>query len=322
MVKKIKILILVFLIGGLFFGGLRVFAVDNRDMSYMMMISPPVEKIILMPGEVYNGSIDVSNPSTASKDLKYSVSVGSFGFRDDENGNTDYNNTDVDTITGYNQMMEWITLGKESGSVAPGTTDAVSYTVTVPEDAPAGGQYASIIFRDETGKDDGNNEGIAIENVVEFAASILAEVAGETREEGIIIDNNVPSFLLSNQLEATSMVRNEGNVHTDAEYTLQVWPLFSDEEICTNEENSETSIIMPETERYNTQTCDLPAIGVFKAKQTVKIFGETSVVERMVIVCPIWLMFIIIFVIFALIFYFVAKVKARKKAAKKAEKSA
>ena len=98
--------------------------------------------------------------------------------------------------------------------------------------------------------------------------------------------------------------------------------MIGDEEICTNEEDPAMSLVMPETERYNAQTCQLPTVGIFRAKQVVKIFGETSIVEKTIIVCPIWLMFIIIFVVFALIFYFVAKVKARKKAAKKAEKTA
>ena len=98
--------------------------------------------------------------------------------------------------------------------------------------------------------------------------------------------------------------------------------MIGDEEICTNEEEPDLSLILPETERFHAQTCNLPIAGIFRVKQTVKIFGETSIVEKTIIVCPIWLLFIIIFVVFALIFYFVAKAKARKKAAKRAEKTA
>ena len=316
--KKLILAVLIAFVGSCLFGGLRTFAVDKNNIKSMMVISPPVQKIVLTPGEVYEGSIKVSSSGKESKELKYSARIGSFSLRDDENGNTDYNNTDVDTITGYNQIMNWIKLEKESGVVASNSTDVLTYTITVPEDAPAGGQYASIIIRDdtETNNEGENGDNIAIQNVIEFAATLIAEVAGNTRDEGVVLENNIPTFLLNNNLEATSMVRNNGNVHTDAEYILQVWPLFSGEEICTNEENPGTSLIMPETERYHTESCQLPAVGIFRAKQTVKIFGEESIVEKTIIVCPIWLLFIIIFVVFALIFYFITKSKARKKAAK------
>lgn len=312
MTKKIKSLILATLLIGLSFSNIKVFALNTNKPNSMMTISPPREKMILMPGEVYEGSIDITNSTNASRDLKYSVYIGSFNLRRDADGNADYNDTDIDTITSYNQIMNWITLGKENGNVSPGTTDALPYTIKVPENAPAGGQYASIIIRNDTNKEDENDGNVAIQNVVEFAVGILAEVAGETREEGSIFENNIPSFLLSNSLEASSIVKNDGNVHTDAKYVLQVWPLFSDEEICTNEEEPETSMIMPETERYHAQSCNLPSVGIFKAKQTVKIFGETSIVEKTIVVCPLWLLFIIIFIIALIIIWLVTRAKTRK----------
>ena len=311
MLKKSKLLASIIILVGLLFSGLKVLAIDANK-NNMMTISPPREKMVLMPGEVFEGSISVSNSATASKDLKYSVYIGSFNLRRNEDGDADYNDTDVDTITSYNQIMEWITLGKESGTVAPDGIDVIPYTIKVPEDAPAGGQYASIIVRNDTDNNDDKNGNVAIQNVVEFAVGILAEVAGETREEGLISENSIPSFLLSNTLEASSTVRNNGNVHTDASYILQVWPLFSNEEICTNEEEPATSLIMPETERLHIEECKLPTVGIFKAKQTVKIFGETSIVEKTVIVCPLWLLFIIIFAIAALIIWLVMKAKSRK----------
>lgn len=313
MIKKLKILLAVVLLGGLFFNGVNVSAIDTSNMSHIMTISPPRQKIILIPGEVYNGSITVANSANATTDIKYSVSIGSFSLREDEDGNTDYNYTDVDTITSYNQIMDWITLEKTSGTVEPNGMDTLSYTITVPEDAPAGGQYASIIFQDNTGKDEDESGNVMIENVVQFASHIIAEVAGETRDEGSILENSIPGFILTNKLSATSRVRNNGNVHTNATYVLQVWPLFSDEEICTNEEEPAESLIMPETERFHAEECNLPSIGIFKAKQTIKIFGETSEVERTVIVCPLWLLFIILFVIIMIIIWIVMRARANGK---------
>lgn len=315
-VKKIKYLIasLGFLIASIT-GESSVFA-DFDGMDSVMTISPPKQQILLVPGEDYEGSISVSSSSTAKNDLEYSVSVGSFGLGKDENGNTDYNDTDIDTVTSYNQIMNWIELKKTKGVIPIGTTSVIPFIIHVPTDAPAGGQYATILVQNDT-KPEGqeSNGGIQIESKVRFATSIFAEVTGETVQKGEIKENSIPSFLLNNLLTATSTVKNAGNVHADAEYTLQVWPLFSDEEICTNVENSETNTIMPETERFHAQTCALPSIGIFRAKQTVSIFGEISEVERTIIFCPLYILFLILFAIIALVAWIIYRVKANKKRA-------
>lgn len=299
--------------------GSAVAADKYEGLDSVMTISPPKQKIVLTPGEDFEGSISVSCMSTAKYDLKYSVTIGSFGLGKDENGNVDYNDTDVDTITSFNQIMDWIELKKDGGTVARGETDAVPFVIHVPENAPAGGQYATIIVQDDSGEEGEQEGNIMIESKVRFASEIFAEVTGETIDKGQILENNIPAFLLNNHLETSSLVKNEGNVHTDAEYVLQVWPLFSDEEVCTNEEEPETSLIMPDTERYHNQTCNLPRVGIFRAKQSVKIFDETSVAERIVIVCPLWLLFLILFIVIALIIWVVTRVKGDKRGKKSAE---
>ena len=321
-VKRIKNLILtVGLLLGSLVGVGSVLATDYDGLDSVMTISPPKQKIVLTPGEDYEGQITVSSMSSAKNDLVYSVTVGSFSLGKDENGNVDYNDTDVDTVTSYNQMMDWIELKKDKGTVAKGESSVIPFVIHVPENAPAGGQYATIIVQDDTMPEDSAEGSISIISKIRFASSIFAEVTGDTDEKGTIQENNIPGFLLNNQLTASSLVKNEGNIHTDAEYTFQVWPLFGDEEICTNEEKEEgskvegskTSLIMPGTERYHTQTCYLPSVGIYRAVQTVKIFGETSVVEKTVIACPLWLLFVILFIIFAIIFAIVKKVHGKKR---------
>ena len=314
--KKNKYKILAVLFGLLFSWGEPLHAFADDGASSTINVSPMSQKMILVPGETTEGAIKVSNPYQAKQNLDYSVSVGSFNQFAGDGDVDDYGSVDTRTVTSYNQIMDWISLDKESGSVPPNGVDMISFTIKVPQDAPAGGQYATILVTDETDYAGNNNGNVAIQSKMQIGSIIYAEVAGETREEGAILENKLPSFLLSNQLEATSMVRNNGNVHADASYVLQVWPLFGDEEICTNEEEPATSLILPETERFHAQTCNLPIAGIFRAKQTVKIFGEESIVEKTIIVCPIWLIFIILFIVFALIFYFVAKAKARKKMAR------
>ena len=285
--------------------------------SNSMTISPPKQRIILIPGEKYSNVINVFNSNDSTRDLKFEASVGSFSQKKDDEKKDDKNNDDygvVDIVSesSYNQIMEWITIENPEGTVAPGKSVNVYYTIDVPKNAPAGGQYATIVVADKTTSGAGGEGNVSIDQTFQFASIIYAEVAGETKEDGEIMDNSMPSFLLNGPLTASSMVKNSGNVHTDAEYTLQVWPLFSGEEVCTNEENPDTSLILPDTERYHAQTCDLPSFGIFKAKQVVKIFGETSTVERTIIVCPLWLLFVIVFIIALLIGWVFFRIRNRR----------
>ena len=48
-----------------------------------------------------------------------------------------------------------------------------------------------------------------------------------------------------------------------------------------------------------------PHLGIFKVKQTVKFLGETKTTEKLVFICPIWLLFIILAIIFLIIFLIV-----------------
>lgn len=288
--------------------GANVFA-EGRAIA----ISPMSQKVLLSPGESYRGGFTVANPASATEDLNYIVTIGSYFPASGENSNDDYGDIDIATVTNMNMIMDWIKIVNPTGTVQPNGSTLVEFTIDVPENAPAGGQYASLLVKEER-----NAEAIedskAVTEIMQMAHIIYASVAGETIENGEITENGIPSFLLNNQLDATSFVKNNGNVHTEAEYILQVWPMFSDEEICTNEESPSKSLILPDTKRHHIESCALGAPGIYKVRQTVKIFGEESIVEKMVIVCPIWLIFIILFVIFALIFYFVAKSRARKKA--------
>lgn len=284
-----------------------VSAADEAQSS-AMTVSPMNQRIVLTPGETYQSSIKVSNPASATQPLKYTASIGSFTQQQSEDGQD--STIDTASVTNYNQMMQWITLDKTSGEVAPNSVDVIPFTIRVPQDAPAGGQYATILVQNDT-QTDSSTGNIMIQSNVQIASIIYAEVTGTTRQEAKILENNIPGFVLSNPLQATSLVENDGNVHTDASYTLQVWPMFSDEEICTNEEDPSQSLVMPETKQYHIETCDLGLVGMYRAKQTVKIFGEVSIVEHTVIICPIWLMLIILVIIFLIIFYFVKRAHDR-----------
>lgn len=275
-------------------------------------VSPMNQKIILVPGETYRGSFMVTNPATSKTDFAYKAEITPF-YVDDNYEIIYENNGD------YNQMVDWITVENPEGTIAPNNTEELYFSIEVPENAPAGGQYAGITV---TSKNDDSPEGNSINIKAKYSIAhiIYAEIAGTTSRSGEIMETNVPSFLVSGNIAGSSIVKNTGNVHGAAKYILQVFPLFSDEEVYTNEEDPSELTILPNRTRYvETAWEDTPAVGIFNVIYTVEFEGMTTQVSKMVIKCPIWLLFIIIFAIFALVIYFVMKIKSRKKAAKKPE---
>lgn len=294
--------------------GIGTLAASAATHQQSMHVSPPNQRMILIPGETYTDSLVISNANDSTRALKYELAIGSFSEGSDGEGDDDYGTVDHISVSNYNQIMDWITLDREGGTIEPNQKEVVNYTINVPENAPAGGQYATILVRDVTDQGATPEGNVSIQNTMQFGSIIYAEVAGETKEDGMILANNVPTFLFSTPLTVSSMVENGGNVHADAEYTLEVWPLFSDEEVYTNAEEPKTSLILPETKRYNTQTWDeAPMLGIFKVKQTVKLFGDVSTVEKIVIICPLWLLLVIILVIIAIIVWLITRSKSRKK---------
>ena len=279
------------------------------EASESLVFGPTSQRISLEPGETYRGSIYISNPAYSTEDAKYSLSVSPYGV-----SNEDYDPV-FDQKTTYTQIVDWITLDETEGSVKPNEKKDIGFTINVPYNAPAGGQYATIMAQDVTYQGhSASGDVLEITNITAIGSIIAADVAGETVEKGEILENSIPSFLFTSPLTTNARVKNHGNVHTDAEYVLQVWPLFSNEEICTNEEKPDTDVVLPDTERYHTQNCDLPMVGIFRAKQTVKIFGETSITERTVFVCPLWLLAIVIFAIILIIMWLIMESRSRKRA--------
>lgn len=308
---KIKYLTIIFLC--IISSSNVIYQAHADDGGYGLGVSPMNESIILNPGDNYKGSFTISNAASNTTSIAFEVVPTAFYV--DENYESYYGIRDDS-----NQILDWITLDTPDGILAPNSSTSVFYEINVPQDAPAGGQYLSLMVSTKNQSDDNNDGsvGINIKQIMSISHIIYAEVTGETIKSGEISGSSLSSFLFSGKITGSSTVRNTGNVHGEAKYTLQVFPLFSNEEIYTNVEKPQTYTILPNRSRYVETTWeDTPSIGIFNVIYTVEFEGATQQISKMVIVCPIWLLFIIIFVIMAIIIFIVMKVKNRGKASKK-----
>jgi hypothetical protein len=269
-------------------------------------VSPMRESVVLNPGDTYKSSFTVSNPGYSEDELNYHIEKKPFYV------DKDYNPVFEKTADGDHQMIDdWITITSgEEGVIPPNESVIVQYEIKVPENAPAGGQYAclSAVTTVAPSGTAGINigEGLAINHIV------LAEITGKTVMSGEITDVGIDSFKLGGAITAHSIVKNTGNVHGLAVYTMKVKPLFSDEVVYSSE-GQEDHYVLPDREMYNeTRWNETPMMGIFNVSYAVEFQGMKSEAESMVVICPWWLIFIIVFGIFILIFRIISLMKLSK----------
>lgn len=272
-------------------------------------ILPMSQRFALEPGQTYKGKLSIVNPSDATQDFSYRVSIMPYNVV-----GSDYT---ADLSTQYNRSMitEWIKVEEPTGTVKPNETKELEFTITVPTDAPAGGQYAAIAVAADPAQS--ATEGVEVQSIFEMASLIYGTVAGETKHEGTVLENNVPGFSTVSPVTLTALISNNGNIHEDATFVIAVSDFFSGKVILPNEENDGrySEIIMPETTRQvEREVSNLPALGVVKVRQTIYYQGqEPSVVEKNVIICPIWFLILLILTIAAIITTIVLIIKKHRK---------
>lgn len=277
-----------------------------EDHAFTLM--PMSQEISLDPGTTYEGHITITNPADSSSDFSYKVSVNPYSVNGEE-----YN---IDLLTQYNRSIitEWVTVKEPTGTLKPNESKQINYTIKVPKNAPAGGQYAALTVAEDGTAQSG--DGVTVSSILEMASIIYAKVAGETTTDAKILENNIPSFVTSAPVTLSALISNNGNVHQSAEFTISISDNFTGQVILPNDESTGryNEIVMPET-TYRSERIlnDLPSVGVVKVKQTIRIGGEVSVAEQDIVICPIWFMALIALTVCAFIAVIVAIVHKHRK---------
>ena len=253
-------------------------------------VTPMSQRVSLKPGEVYNGSITIINPVNSETDFNYKVEVTPYSVVGEDYA------ADLATKSNYNMMVDWLKIEEPTGTLKPNNSKEIKFSITVPKDAPGGGQYATIAVSQDrsSAAQDG---GVAVNNVFEMASLIYAEVAGETKHETEILENEIPGFVTSAPITLKALLKNAGNVHETATIIIEAKDFFTGNVIVEteNDANQYTELVMPETTRLVERDINenLPALGVVHIEQTIYYNGEQSVTTKDVIICPVWFMILL-----------------------------
>lgn len=280
------------------------------DDDIALTLYPTTQTIELDPDREYSGSVTITN--SGQKPFTALLSAAPYQV-DSESYDADFS-----TENAFTKLYGWISFPETSYYLEPGASVKANYTVTVPEDAVGGGQYAAILARTE----DSIKEGDSIQVISQVAGILYGRVNGpEMQPAGEIVEQDIPGFVMDGLLEVAETTYNTGNVDFRVSHSVIITNFFSGEEVLNADSkdgdnlpaNSDSSIVLPGTSRRNVITWEnTPRLGVYKVKQTVSFLDEEATAERVVIFCPSWLLFSILGLIALAILWIILAARRRR----------
>lgn len=277
------------------------------ESSSWIQVSPVSARVVLRPGSELDYAMIISNVGTDSFD--FSVYAAPYTIVDE-----DYN-VSFSNETNRSQIVRWIKFIADDGSLVDtykGTIEAggkksVNYRVTVPEDVPAGGQYATIFAQTEAS--DTNTETSGLKTVSRIGMVVYGRTEGETNDSAEITEYSLPSFLLNGPVTAKSLIKNTGNTDFEAKYHLTVKSITGNELY-----NSEEAYnILPDTSRRQEFTWEnTQPMGIFQVTYRVEALGEVQEETHLLIILPLYMIIIFIILLTILIIWIIMMIRKRK----------
>lgn len=281
----------------------------------VMSLKPSEQDVELSPGSSYRGSITVSNVGRLPFDVH--ASVVPYYVSDDSY------NPDFITESSYTKLHTWIQLDQDTYHLEPEGSVNIGFTINVPEDVAGGGQYAAIMLASDA--DDGSDSAMKVTS--QLAALIYGHInGGQMRAEGELIGHTLPNFLFNSDFNISQTVKNSGNVDFKVTQKLTIVNFFSNREVIGPDSIGDdgqylgynVSTVLPGTSRTGILSWkDTPMLGLFRVTQEISFLDQEYTYSKLVLICPIWLIIIILAVLIALIVMLIIKIK--KKLQPKAE---
>lgn len=281
------------------------------EASKLFTVTPMSQRFELDPGQTYEGVVTVINPSSAKEEFNYEAHVAPYGVVGE--------GYDVDMLTesSYNKIKDWITIENPKGVLRPNEAHEIHYKIQVPESVPAGGQYAAIVVSQDEEMEEVKDNSVAVKDVLELASLIYGEMNGETIHKGEILENNVPGFVTGAPITLEALIRNDGNIHENAQIKIRVIDACTGRKLVGDDGKTGdySEIVMPETTRNIAREIknELPALGIVHVEQKITYNGKVSEVARDVIICPVWFLVLIGVVIGAITTFIVRVVHKNRK---------
>ena len=269
--------------------------------SPTLSVSPTRQELTFDPGKTYDLSITVTN--AGNSEATFIPAAGPYYPTAD--GNLDYS-----AENDHTQLWNWISFTQDSFTLAPGAKAEVNFTITVPADAPGGGQYAAV-YAEVHASEGGLN------NVSRVGSLIVGRVDGEIIERGELLAQNVPTVVLGANFTPSVSIKNTGNVNFAVVSRLYVKDILSGNVLfdSTTDGDDQQQVYPDMTRTFSFNWEGLPGVGIFEVEYTVNFAGQSHSVQRTVWAVPLWLLLTVIGVLaFLVIFGWMAFAHSRLEA--------
>ncbi len=199
-------------------------AASAKTDTLALSVTPPLMNINLSKKQEVATSIRVINNN--SRPITVYIEVAD--FRDQGDGQIEFLDDEAikdDPGAKNMYLSRWITLTKSELVLEPFRGEEVPFVISVPEEANPGGHYAALLIG--TKPPDEPIEGSSIKISSKISSLILARVAGEINEKGMIREFS-PHERLSGGKENAFSVRfeNLGNIHLRPQGVIKVYDMF------------------------------------------------------------------------------------------------
>lgn len=206
-----------------------------------LRISPPNFEIEAEPGQVVAQQIRVSNRGDST--LPISMQIAGFEPTGQEGqvALTEGGQAEFGVVT-------WTTVTPQEFTLASGDEQVVTFLIVIPDNAPPGGQYMSILASLGSG---GTTQGVTVGQRI--GALVLLRVTGEVVEQVELTTLGAPALASKGPITFDVVVSNTGNVHVRPAGVITIKDTFGKEiEKLTLEQKN----VLPGSERAFSATWD------------------------------------------------------------------
>ncbi|MCL2085640.1 hypothetical protein FWH09_01755 [Candidatus Saccharibacteria bacterium] len=286
---------------------------ENGGNTRGIELSPASLKLNLDPGEVYRGRFTITN--RGANEHTFNVYASPYQVSG-ENYTPTFEGAESAPRA---QIARWISFERESYTLAVNEAVEVNFTISVPRDAPGGGQYAAIF----AAADVQAGTSSTVQSIGRVGMLLYATINGDINEQGEVVTHTISPLIFDRNLSASATVKNLGNTDFAARQTLVVRSVFGGRQVFSQTRAFE---ILPDTTRLiNMEWDGTPALGLFNVTQVIDASYNSRADEnlgnwtRMVLVIPLFLFIIIMIILVILVMMIVLKIMqaiSRRRAAK------
>ena len=289
------------------------FAEDAKP-DVWLQISPVANRVTLNPGDELTYKMEVDN--IGGKKFKFRVYATPYTIANEAyevNFSTETNRTQISRWISFNQNdkakkdseKQW--KSEATFELEAGDRKEVEYKISVPNDIPEGGQYATI-FAESVPEETQASTGVrAISRV---GLILYGSTNGNTIETVEISNLKTRAFLTSGLITSEVDIKNTGNTDFSAVVTMEIDKLIGGN---VAKIDSPYPIIPDAPTRHAVlEWQDTPAFGIFKVKTTVSALDQKVEETKIVVILPIWIIVIMLVLLTIIIAWLIILIRKRR----------